>query len=338
MEITMSLRSEFKKRKKERKIAEAATAAKAAQQQETWLQRIARESEIEYDSVAEVLATDGNIAYFYNDGEVAIGFVGNNSVEVVTDNDFLRVDVRDVHNASRPEGLAPLFRASFRALFPLNDSIVSVLKFGGNRIGRGIGRINDIRDKMYAALDRSIPVNYPTMVPHYMQQDVLNLFKNNDPRIATNVYGLARALELSQEPGYFTYSEKNGGGIATFWVDDENGNGHPVFTTDVELSDEIRSAKCGNPECECDAKWTEILYNCGCKHHHEGERVYLLPRFELCSTTECDGQHAHLLGFCTTCFLGDLNDGKSLAEAGADNFQHRVYDPTAEATDVAVGA
>lgn len=154
-------------------------------------------------------------------------------------------------------------------------------------------------------------------IPHYTAASVLQLFRDNDPRIQQNPYGTEKSIQLSEVPGYFTYSDKKGG-IATFY---DGQTKKPVFTAAREINDELRAAKCGNPNCQDpDAcSWDKLIYKCGCEEHHDGDRFDVIPRVELCDSTRCDGEHVHLLGFCDICFDIEDSDGKEPKDILADN-------------------
>lgn len=155
-------------------------------------------------------------------------------------------------------------------------------------------------------------------LPHYTNKSVVALMNSSDPRIQTNDYGTAKCIVLSEGPGYFKYSDKMGG-IATFYRGDTK---QPVFTVAREITDELRAAKCDNHggDCACDnTPWDELNYSCGCSEHHDGEIYNVIPRIETCSTTECDGKHAHLMGMCDECFAIDSLAGKPTKDITADN-------------------
>jgi hypothetical protein len=162
------------------------------------------------------------------------------------------------------------------------------------------------------------PRTVKSTLPHYTEASVVALFRNNDPRITTNDYGTEKCIVLSDVEGYFKYSDKMGG-IATFYRGDTE---QPVFTVARVITEELRNAKC---DCGDDHQWDELIYECGCTEHHEGENYYVTPRLELCNVTECDGKHAHLLGLCAECFaLDELVDGKAPKDITADNIQFQI--------------
>jgi hypothetical protein len=154
-----------------------------------------------------------------------------------------------------------------------------------------------------------------TKLPHYDAETVVALFHNNDPRIRMNDYGTSQCIVLSDVPGYFKYSDDNGG-TATFYRGD---NDTPVFTAAREITDALRAAKHDNEDCTC--KWYEFTYRCGCEEHHEGEIYDVTPRIEVCNTTECDGKHAHLLGLCSECFAIEQFARKAEKDITADNIR-----------------
>ena len=99
---------------------------------------------------------------------------------------------------------------------------------------------------------------------------MVGLFNSNDPRITDNPYRTAKCIELSDVAGYFKYSDDMGG-IATFYNGDTN---QPVFTVAREITPELRVNKNKNhgDDCTCDTTpWNELIYSCGCAHHHDGE-------------------------------------------------------------------
>ena len=174
------------------------------------------------------------------------------------------------------------------------------------------------RNKINGRLPKTVkPVVVKPAIPHYTADDVVKLLNSNDSRIEMNEYGTDQCIVLSDVPGYFKYSDKMGG-IATFYRGDTH---EPVFTASREITDEIRNAKC-DADCNCDSKWTDLMYNCGCKQHHDGESYDVFPRIEACNTTDCDGTHGHLIGMCRECFDIDVMvDGKSPKDANADNIR-----------------
>jgi hypothetical protein len=301
-----------------KKIKQEKLAAQQAKQveTETLLQRIERKSHDVFSSVHELVTTDDAIGFFYNDGECALAFLGSKDSDENEDADFLQFYFRDEMNEDGREGGPPLTRKLFRVFFPLNESIANKVKSE---------TVQTLREMVYQSKGFAVPetkIVKPEVIPHYTQESVLALFKSNDPRIRPNFYGTGRALELSQEAGYFQYDEDdNGDGIVTFTAD-----GVPLFTASVELNDTIRTAKCEGVGCECQATWRDIVYNCHCKHHHEGENHDVLPRFELCNETECDGQHVHLVGMCDVCFYADVREGKSVTAASADNISIQIVE------------
>jgi hypothetical protein len=151
-------------------------------------------------------------------------------------------------------------------------------------------------------------------LPHYTAESVVALLNSNDPRTRMNDFGTFKTIVLSDEVGYFKYSDKNGG-TATFYADP---SGTPIFTASIEVTDKMREAKCSSPDCTCKSDWTQLTHECGCSEHHDGERFGVSPRIELCSPEECDGQHGHLYGFCGVCFDTDMEEGKKPADATAN--------------------
>jgi hypothetical protein len=152
------------------------------------------------------------------------------------------------------------------------------------------------------------------LVPHYTSKSVIALFDSSDPRIRMNDYETSKSIQLSDEPGYFLYSDKNGG-TATFYVWSVAG---PIFTASVVITDEMRAAKCTAPGCGsgCGSDWTQIVDDCSCEAHHKDQHYDVIPRIEV-----CDDRHVHLAGQCYECFNSDLIDGKDLKDIGADNIQ-----------------
>jgi hypothetical protein len=165
-------------------------------------------------------------------------------------------------------------------------------------------------------------------IPHYNRQTVIDLFKSNDRRIRTNEYGTVKALYLSDEPGYFQYSEdEKGEGYATFYVDGYGDDAKAVFAVAAEITEGVRNARCHAPDCDCESDWTDICYNCHCNHHHEDEIYELIPRFELCTCPgdDINDRHVHLYGLCEVCFQIDAED-KEPKNINADNFRILVQD------------
>lgn len=165
-------------------------------------------------------------------------------------------------------------------------------------------------------------------VPHYTREAVLSIFKHAvDPRLKLNPYDTELSLAVSDEPGQFQYDEVDGKGIIKFYSDDDSDR--LIFTADLFITDEMReefkTSKCEAPGCDCQGeyKWNELFYACACSKH-SGERYGYLPRFEVCSTTECDGNHVHLIGFCEVCFDVGLAEGKDLKDASGDHLHHLV--------------
>ena len=169
---------------------------------------------------------------------------------------------------------------------------------------------------------KSTPKVVKSALPHYTADGVIALFESGDPRIQSNPYGTGKHIKLSDDPGYFQYSDKNGG-TATFFAEtwEPEYKATPVFTASIFVTDEMRASKCNTEDCNCKAPWTKIVHMCGCSTHHEGERFGIIPRLELCNPSECEERHAHLYGFCETCFDMDDLDGKALKDITADN-QH----------------
>jgi hypothetical protein len=165
---------------------------------------------------------------------------------------------------------------------------------------------------------RTVKPSKPAL-PHYTRENVVALLNSNDPRIQKNDYGTAKHIVLSDDTGYFMYSDKDGG-TATFYAEtwEPEYTETPIFTASVVITDEMRESKCGNPACTTEHDWTQLTYKCGCTTHHEGERFAISPRIEVCSPDECDGQHGHLYGFCALCFDIDKIDGKNPADATAN--------------------
>ena|SRR5437016_5383246 len=311
----MSIKSQRKKRIK----AEKQAAAQAARLKENWLQKVDRESKVDYLSVREVLESpDGAMAFFYNDGECAIAFIGQNDENEPGENS-LQYFFRDKLNATWTESDSLRWtRAAFRAMFPLNQSIVDMMPADKVRV---------MRDMVYIENNCRLPEKAPTTVPHYTRESVLEIFKRGtDDRLVKNMFGTEWSLEMWQEPGYFVYDEKDGKGIVTFYVHEDEEEEHPIFTADCEITDEIRNATCDNPECKCAAPWNTITWACGCGNHHKGERYWVLPRFEVCTPKECDGTHVHLYGFCEVCFAIDLANGKKRQGISADHIHIAVTD------------
>jgi len=324
----MSIKSERKKKiKQEKQAAQAAAmpphvaeahrvAAEASKQEaaEHW-DKIDRESKTEYTSVAEAIES-GAEPVFYNDGDVALAWCrpgfDKDGEETMPFTWYTRAKAAA---ASAPR----LTRAMFRVFFPVNESI--------KRLTADCEFVETLRKMVYSEEGLPLPEKTPAMIPHYTNEKVLQLFKDGDPRITTNFYGTGKALELSQDPGYFTYGEdEHGNGIVIFKVTNyETAEVTTIFTAAVELTDKIRNAKCSAPDCKCNAPWTELIHGCECKRHHEGRNEDVLPRFELCSPTECDGKHVHLVGMCEVCFYEEVMEGKKLADVAADNFQHQLY-------------
>jgi hypothetical protein len=168
-------------------------------------------------------------------------------------------------------------------------------------------------------------ITIPTL-PHYTAEIVVALFSNNDSQIAMNDYGTAKSIQLSDEPGYFKYSDESGG-TATFYITTNKTVGAsraaatntPLFTAPITITDGMRKAKCSAENCNCKSKWFDLIHNCNCSQHHDGEFYDVIPRIEVCSTEECDGQHGHLLGICYECFNSDLIEGKAPENITADN-------------------
>jgi hypothetical protein len=173
-----------------------------------------------------------------------------------------------------------------------------------------------------------------TVLPHYTNDSVVALFKGNDPRIRTNDYGTEKCIVLSDVPGYFQYSDKNGG-TATFYNGDTQ---KPVFTAAREVTNEMREHKCTAPGCTSDHDWTQLTHACGCTTHHKGERYYVIPRLEVCSPDHCDGKHAHVFGLCEECFNSDLLAGKATKDITADGISFQFWndlEPEAEVSRLA---
>lgn len=150
-------------------------------------------------------------------------------------------------------------------------------------------------------------------LPTYTRERVLALFKLNDSRIQDNFFGTGKSIVLSDVPGYFTYSDERGG-IARFFRGD---NDEEVCSFTREITDDLRK----NPEHDdpdCDCKWTDATYGCKCDQHHTGVFHHVIPVIETCNTTECDGKHAHLYGFCQVCFNADIAAGVKPADASAN--------------------
>jgi hypothetical protein len=172
-------------------------------------------------------------------------------------------------------------------------------------------------------------------IPHYTRMTVIDLFKANDPRIRTNEFGTLKALMLSDEPGFFKYSEdEKGEGYATFYVGDY-ANAVPVFSAAAEITDEIRNRKCTGCD-NCGAKWYDLISDCSCSNHHEDEHYDVLPRFELCTCPgdDINDRHVHLYGFCQECFYIDtmMND-KEPKDASAGGFAMLVQDGPGDRTE-----
>jgi hypothetical protein len=131
-----------------------------------------------------------------------------------------------------------------------------------------------------------------------------------------NEFGTAPCIPLSDTPGFFRYSDEKGG-MATFYIYDEDGDAVPVFSAAREITPELREKpQHKDPDCKCE--WTDQTYRCGCEGHHEGELVDVLPRLEVCNTKECDGTHASLLALCEECFCADVAAGKAPKDATGD--------------------
>jgi len=164
-------------------------------------------------------------------------------------------------------------------------------------------------------------------LPHYTNRSVVALFRNNDPRITTDEYGYGpqKSIVLSNTPGYFMFSDKDGG-TATFYAETHEPEYKvtPTFTASIEITDQMRESKCTDPSCGCDSPWTNITHSCGCKTHHEGETFGVLPRVEVCSPDECDGKHGHLLGFCDACADIEEMGGKAVKDITADQIHLRL--------------
>jgi hypothetical protein len=181
--------------------------------------------------------------------------------------------------------------------------------------------VKSLRKKQAYESKKDLEVPEPPTLPRYNAAKVLELFRNNDSRIRMNDYGTEKSIQLAEEPGYFRFSDKNGG-TATFYAVTYNPyKATPTFTAAVEITNEMRAAKCINPDCKCNADWTRITYDCGCTQHHDGERYHVIPRIETCSIEAgCDGLHAHLIGLCSICFDMEEEEGKEGIDMKADGF------------------
>jgi len=154
-------------------------------------------------------------------------------------------------------------------------------------------------------------------LPYYTADSVLVLFQSNDPRIVLNDYGTSKCIQLADDEGYFKFSDDDGG-IAKFYAGDTD---IQLFTAAIEITDEMRQAKCSGGEgCGCNAQWFELLNNCTCTEHHDGPND-VVPRIELCSLSECDGKHAHLIGLCYECYNSGLIDGIAPEAIRGDGFR-----------------
>jgi hypothetical protein len=181
------------------------------------------------------------------------------------------------------------------------------------------------KKKTYEA-KKNIPAPVVPILPHYTAAKVVELLNSGDPRVKQNPYGESKSIQLSDEPGYFKYSAKNGG-TATFYVTRDKVAGQtrgastnvPLFTAAITITDEMRKAKCNAEDCNCNSKWFDIVHNCNCAEHHEDGSYDVIPRIETCNTVECDGQHGHLMGFCEVCFELDDDGTKEPKDITADN-------------------
>ena len=156
---------------------------------------------------------------------------------------------------------------------------------------------------------------------HYTNESVVVLFNSNDPRIKMN--GTAKYVELSDEPGFFVFSNDSGG-IAIFFT---GCFGAPVFTAAIEITPEMR---CIGPTYVCDAErdeLLEVLFGCDRAEHHLADRR-LTPRVEI----DCDGKQAHLYGKCYICgdvfrqplrWLSPATSWSTATEVGARREQKR---------------